>query len=230
MGNHSGVSMQLKNKEELLAFEEWCVETYKKGLLRSPIHLSGGNEEQLIEIFKVIRPTDWVISTYRSHYHALLKGIPEEWLKQWILENKSIHVMNKEHKFITSAIVAGTIPTALGLAMGIQRKQATEHVWVFIGDMTAHTGTFWEAINYARNHALPITFIIEDNKLSTDTRTEDVWEIYNQYFFKEILQKEFSTEYLQHYEYTRTRPHYGCGVFIDFPEDKKELVQDGKNF
>src|SRR3990167_5930593 len=107
----------MKTKEELIDFESWVVETYKEGKLRSPVHLSGGNEDVLIALFKDIKEDDWVFSTYRSHYHALLKGVPEEDLKQWILDNKSIHFMNKKHKIFTSAIVGGTLPIALGVAM-----------------------------------------------------------------------------------------------------------------
>ena len=74
--------------EELIKFENWVIETFNAGKLRSPVHLSRGNEEQCIRIFKDIQPQDWVFSTYRSHYHALLKGIPEKWLKEWILDSK----------------------------------------------------------------------------------------------------------------------------------------------
>ena len=47
-------------KEDLREFEKWCVDTYKAGELRSPLHLSGGNEEHLIAIFKDIHEDDWI--------------------------------------------------------------------------------------------------------------------------------------------------------------------------
>jgi len=236
------------NKEELINFEDWCIETYKDGKLRSPLHLSRGNEEELIEIFKDIKPNDWVVSNYRSHYHSLLKGVDPEWLKQWILGNKSIHVMNKEHKIITSAIVGGTLPIALGVAMAINKKYdkcpeckewwldfgegchncnykwSVPHVWCFIGDMTASLGVFKDCMSYAISHNLPITFIIEDNGLSTDTITNEVW---NHDVSKGL--KEWCIQFPQHlkyYKYERQLPHYGCGVFVDFKEEG--LKQDGK--
>ena len=104
------------NKEQLINFEKEVKQMFLDGKLRSPVHLSGGNEDQLIEIFKDIKPQDWVFTTYRSHYHALLKGVPEEKLKQWILDNKSIHFMDKEYKVFSSAIVGGCLPIALGVA------------------------------------------------------------------------------------------------------------------
>jgi len=84
--------------------------------------------------------------------------------------------------------------------------------------MTSETGNFMEVTKFARRNNLPITFVVEDNGLSTDTPTQNAWG--NQDFGTNILR----------YKYTRTYPHYGCGVFVDFPEDKEELKQDGTNF
>lgn len=218
-------------KFELIDFEKEVVELFNDGKLKSPVHLSGGNEDQVISIFERIKPTDWVFSTYRSHYHALLHGISKEWLKNWILENKSIHVMNNEHKFWTSAIVAGTLPVALGVALGLKLnsqdgteslgskfgkshevKHPDTHVWCFVGDMTGHTGVFWECINYAHNHKLPITFVIEDNGLSTDTPTSEVWNIPNQDYYDYLAIMFPGT--LMYYKYDRVFPHYGTGKFV----------------
>ncbi|MEK7766161.1 MAG: insulinase family protein, partial [bacterium] len=68
--------------EELrrLAFEQRVKDAFLEGRIRAPIHLSGGNEDQLIEVFSSVRPDDWVLSTWRSHYHALLHGIDPDWL------------------------------------------------------------------------------------------------------------------------------------------------------
>ena len=207
------------NKEGLISFENWTIETFNAGKLRSPVHLAGSidgkEEEELIRIFKDIKRTDYVLSTYRSHHHALLHGISEEWLKNWILSNKSIHVMNKEHNFITSAIVAGTLPTAIGLALAIKRKKEDRKVFVFIGDMTAYGGTFHECFKYAINHNLPIKFIVENNFLSTDTQSNEVWGVSKEgYEYQFKMQKQYFPEYFDYYTYTRKYPHYGSGKFI----------------
>jgi len=197
-------------KEDLINFEKWCVDTYKEGKLRSPLHLSGGNEEFLIALFENIKEDDWVFTTYRSHYHSLLKGVPKEWLKQWVLNNKSIHVMNKEHKIFTSAIVGGTLSPALGAALAIKLKGQKNRVWAFCGDMTAESGIFHEVTKYARRNNLPITFIVEDNGLSTDTPTQEVWGL------------EEGGPNIIRYQYKRIYPHYGVGVFVDFKDEKGE--------
>jgi len=113
------------NADNLRSFEEWCIGKFYQGKIKSPLHLSGGNEEELIKIFKYheIKKEDWVFTTYRSHYHALLKGIPREWLEKWVLENKSIHVMNSEYKVFSSAIVGGTLPIALCLNVRVHLLQ-----------------------------------------------------------------------------------------------------------
>lgn len=204
--------------DKLRAFEEWCIGSFYQGKIMSPLHLSGGNEKQLIEIFKDIKNDDWVFTTYRSHYHALLKGVDEEWLKKWILENKSIHVMNKENKIISSAIVGGTLSTAVGVAMGLKLsgKQNMEHVWVFVGDMTASSGLFHDAWQYSFNNNLPITFVIEDNGLSTDTPTKTAWgnEGYRHWWEDKERPKIIT------YKYERTHPHYGLYNRVDFNELK----------
>ena len=104
------------SKQELIDFEDDIISHWEAGEITGPIHLSNGNEEQLIEVFKKISPTDWVFSTWRSHYHALLHGVEESKLKQKILDGKSITIVDKESNFYASAIVTGTLPIALGVA------------------------------------------------------------------------------------------------------------------
>jgi hypothetical protein len=129
------VSQPLWDKAGLVQFERKMADHWEAGKVRGPIHLSGGNEEELIEIFKYVKKTDWVFSTWRSHYHALLKGIPSEWLENEILEGRSITIVNQEHKFYSSAIVGAIIPIATGVALANKRDGKDDKVWCFIGDM-----------------------------------------------------------------------------------------------
>ena len=181
--------------KELIEFEDEIKELFLQGKIRSPVHLSGGNEFYLIDIFKKIKPNDWVFSTHRSHYHALLKGIPS--IKEEILKNHSINLNSKKHKFFTSAIVGGCIPIALGVAF-----KSKDHVWCFVGDMSSETGIFHECTKYAGGHNLPITFIVEDNGLSVNTPTKEVWG-------------EDDADIIR-YSYERTYPHQGSGQFVTF--------------
>ena len=64
------------DKSFLIDFETEIKEIYEDGKITAPVHLSGGNEDQLIEIFKDVDKDDWVFSSWRNHYHALLHGVP----------------------------------------------------------------------------------------------------------------------------------------------------------
>lgn len=188
-------------KDELIAFEQEVAEAFESKLIPGPIHLSGGNEDQLIEIFKQIKPTDWVFSTWRSHYHALLHGIPADQVMAEIMSGRSMGMHFPEHNFFTSAIVGGILPIAVGVAYAL--KGTGKHVWCFIGDMAATTGIFHESVNYATKHRLPIRFIIEDNGLSCNTPTEDV------------TVTDFH-HMAESYRYHREVPHCGTGKWVTF--------------
>jgi pyruvate dehydrogenase E1 component alpha subunit len=193
------------NEEELIHFENKIIESWENGKIRGPIHLSNGNEKQLIEVFKRISKNDWVFSTWRSHYHALLKDISPQWIENEILNGKSITLCNETEKFYSSAIVGGTLSIALGVAMGIKRDGKADKVWVFIGDMSFESGIFYEVHKYARNFDLPLYFVVEDNGVSTYTPTEATWKV----------KREIPSDVI-HYAYQSKYPHYGTGKWIVF--------------
>ena len=191
-------------KQELIEFEEEIKNLFLEGKIRAPIHLSCGNEEPLIRIFKQIKESDWVFSTHRSHYHAILKGVDTKWLKNEILENRSIHIYSREHNFFSSAIVGGCLPIALGVAMAIKMKADKRHIWVFTGDMGAETGVFHECTKYAGRHDLPVTFVVEDNGLSINSPTQELWGTSRE------------KPHIARYFYVREVPHVGVGTFVAF--------------
>ena len=191
--------------EDLIQFENNIVQQWENGKIRGPIHLSNGNEEQLIEVFKRISKNDWVFSTWRSHYHALLKGISPQWITDEILAGKSITLCNIDEKFYSSAIVGGTLSIALGVAMGIKEKGSDEKVWCFIGDMSFESGIFYEVHKYARNFELPLYFIVEDNDVSTYTPTEATWN----------KKRDIPSDVI-YYKYKSKFPHYGSGKWVVF--------------
>ena len=194
-------------KKELINFELDIKKVYESGKIKAPIHLSGNNESELIKIFKKIHKNDWVFSTWRNHYHALLKGIPQDWLKKEIIAGRSMGINSIKQKFFSSAIVAGIIPIALGVAkaMKLKNKNNTNKVWVFIGDMTFETGMFHECYKYAKNHKLPLKFVVEDNGLSTNTPTNKVW-----------IKKSKKPKDVIYYKYKRKFPHHGTGGWVLF--------------
>lgn len=193
------------SKKELKDFEIKVKSLYENKHIKSPIHLSGNNESQLIKIFSLISKEDYVFSTWRSHYHALLHGIPKEQILSMILSGKSMSISSKNFNFYSSSIVGGCVPIALGTALALKKKKSLKAVWCFVGDMSFETGIFHEAYKYSRNHSLKLNFIIEDNELSTNTPTKSVWKN------KSSIPKD-----VIYYKYKRIYPHHGVGKWILF--------------
>ena len=193
-------------KQELINFESMIAKLWEDAKVPYPIHFSGGNEDQLIEIFKKVRPGDYIFSTHRSHYHYLLAGGNPEKLKEIILRGDSMHVFDKKLNFFTSAIVAGTPAIAAGVALALKRKESENKVWCFIGDGAEDEGHFYEAVRYVDGLNLPCTFIIEDNDRSVETpkserygKTEMTWP-------KCVIK----------YSYIATYPHVGTDKWVNF--------------
>ena len=189
-------------KQDLIEFEQDVARLYAAGKIIAPVHLSGGNEDKLIEIFRDIHAEDWVLATWRSHYAALLKGIPREEIMRQILAGKSMSINSFEHRFYSSSIAGGILPIAVGLGLAIQRKGENRRAWCFVGDMTAEMGVFHEALKYVSNFDLPVTFIVESNHKSVLTVTAEAWG-------RETL--DFSSSKIIRYEYELTYPHHGAG-------------------
>jgi TPP-dependent pyruvate/acetoin dehydrogenase alpha subunit len=192
------------NPETLKAFTASIAEEFEKGGVPGPVHLAGGNEDELIRVFENVQPDDWCFSTWRSHYHALLKGVPEDELRTEILAGRSITLQFPKHRFLTSAIVAGHLPIAVGVALQIKRQGGSERVWAFLGDMAAGTGLAHECFRFAMGHNLPIRFVIEDNGVSVCTPTKETWGhaiAGNEYMFP--------NDVAEHYKYDLPFPHAG---------------------
>jgi TPP-dependent pyruvate/acetoin dehydrogenase alpha subunit len=195
--------------ERLFSFEKEIADLFNQGKIRAPVHLSGGNEKQLIEIFRDVGPDDWVCGSWRMHYQCLLKGVPADRLRDDIIVGKSITLCYPDFKIISSAIVGGILPIALGLAWSIKRSGGKNKVWCFLGDMTAHTGTFDECSTYSSFHALPITWIVEDNGKSVCTDTEKVWNAY-------LTEMNGECGDVRHFKYDLPWPHAGAGKRVQF--------------
>lgn len=188
--------------ETLAAFTQRVAAAFNEGRIRAPVHLHGGNEQQLLDVFQDVGPDDWICSSWRSHYHCLLKGVPEDELFAAILAGRSITLTFPAYKIVTSAIVGGILPIAVGLAHAIQRRGGEERVHCFLGDMTACTGLAHECRNYAGGHDLPIRFIVENNEKSVKTPTLDVWGT--------LLAP------LHCFDYEPAWPHSGTGKRVEF--------------
>ena len=175
--------------------------------------MSDGNEDFLINLFKEknIGHHDWVLGSWRSHYHCLLKGVPKNELENAIMQGKSISLCFKEYNVFCSAIVAGVLPIGVGIAMDLKMRNKKGCVYVFMGDMTSETGIAHECIKYSISHKLPIHFVIEDNAQSVCTDTRCTWHLPKLSFEGECNQ------YITYYSYVFDKyPHAGAGKRVQF--------------
>lgn len=205
---------------DLEKFEKEIADIFETGVIKAPVHLRNGNEQNLIDIFSdlQISKEDYVYSTWASHLHALLKGVPPQMVKQDILDGRSITLHYPEYNFYSSAIVGGISPISVGTAMALKKQHKTNRVYCFLGDMGFRTGISHESILYAASQNLPITFIVEDNGKSVGTPTEECWgsiSTKSLYDIYKSLMSEVTTEII-YYKYDMSYPHSGTGVFVEF--------------
>jgi TPP-dependent pyruvate/acetoin dehydrogenase alpha subunit len=221
--------------ESLIAFENKIRDHFAAGELPCLIHLSGGNEQKLLSLFANIRLQDWVFSTHRNHYHALLKGIPPEILEGEILAGRSMFIYSAEHNFVTSSILAGTCCIAAGVAWEIKNStppasvssvrsvgtsEPPPHVYCFLGDGAEENGHFYEAALFAEANDLPITFIIEDNARQVDTPKDERRGMKTTTHFP---LDHFDC--VTRYQYFPTYPHGGAGLPPGSVTFKPEAIQ-----
>ena len=199
----------------LQEYEENLKLLFGEGKINCPLHLSGGNEQALIDIFQHIKPQDYIFSTHRAHYHYLLKGGDPQVLLDEILglpsgmcggKGRSMHLYDQALKFYTSAIVGGVGPIAAGVALNIKKQKLDQHVWCFVGGGAEDQGSFTEAVRFGIARELPLTFVIEDNNLSIDSTKDQRWHNYRPIKSRNIIR----------YEYERGFPHCGVGRWIGF--------------
>jgi pyruvate dehydrogenase E1 component alpha subunit len=201
-------------KEELIAFEDRIGDLYLDNKLPFLFHLSGGNEKQLIEIFKDIKPGDYVISNHRSHYHALLHGIPPETVEDRVLNGRSMFIYDRERNFFCSAIIGGTPAIAAGIAWALKQKGSDQRVWCFIGDGTEDNGHTYEAVRYVDGFDLPCTFVIENNNRSVESTNEERWGSQAEYVW--------NSPSVIKYHYEITYPHARKPGMIDLSKAVKK--------
>ncbi len=196
--------------EKLTEFEDEVQRLWRSGDLPYLIHLSSGNEQQLIEIFDEAEEGDWFFVSHRNHFHSLLAGIDPEKVLQNIKDGGSMFSYSRKRRVFSSAILAGNCGIAIGVAMTLKAQGSKNRVWCFLGDGASENGHFAEAVIYASGHDLPVWFVLENNGIQVDTPTE---------LRRGMTRHPLSSEpCVREYKYTPKYPHAGDGIKeqIDF--------------
>lgn len=156
--------------------EEGLANAYREKEMRCPVHFCIGHEAIAVGVCQALRFSDTVMSNHRSHGHYLAKGGS---LRKMVAElygksngctsgkGGSMHLIDKSVNFMgATSIVSGTIPVAVGIAFANKFKKKKMISAVFFGDAATEEGLFYESLNFAALHKLPVLFVCENNLYS----------------------------------------------------------------
>jgi pyruvate dehydrogenase E1 component alpha subunit len=163
-------------------FEEKCAESYSLGKIGGFCHLYIGQEAVAVGALAAIRPDDYVLTSYRDHGHALVKGIsPDEVMAELYGKASgcsagkggSMHLFDSSVNFLGGhAIVGGQIPLATGIAFASKYKGTDQVTLVFFGEAAVNQGAFHESLNMAQLWKIPCIYICENNQYGMGTSLE----------------------------------------------------------
>lgn len=163
-------------------FEEQCAQAYAEQKIRGFLHLYIGEEAVGTGVMQSLGPQDVVISTYREHGHALLRGVSAQSIMAEMYGKQegcsrgrggSMHLFDARTKFYGgNAIVAGGIPLALGFALAAKMRNTGALTCCFFGEGAVAEGEFHESMNLAALWKLPVLYVCENNLYAMGTRLD----------------------------------------------------------
>jgi len=165
--------------------EEVTAEIYPSDKIKSPVHLSIGQEAVTVGIVDTLMAEDYVAGSYRCHAAYIAKGgdLPAMYAEMYGKSTGcakgrggSMHLIETPHNIIGSSAVVGThIPVAVGHALALKREGKGRLVAVFLGDGATEEGAFYESLNFASLHKLPVLFVCENNGFAIHTPLAKRW-------------------------------------------------------
>lgn len=163
--------------------EERIRADYMGDEMKTPVHLSIGEEAVVAGVVQALTPTDKVFGTWRNHALYLSKGgcVDTFFCELYGRDTGiacgkagSMHLSSPEHGFLAASAVVGSIlPVAMGAGYA-QKAQGTDNIAaVFFGDGATEEGVFWETLNFAVLAKIPMLFVCEDNELAIHSHIKD---------------------------------------------------------
>ncbi len=160
-------------------FEERAGEMYARAKVGGFLHLSIGEEATIVGSARALADSDYLISTYRSHGHALVRGTPPEKVMAELFgrvdgcsggRGGSMHMFDMARRFMGGyGIVGGNLPIAAGIALASDYKDTDEVTLCVFGDGASNQGTFGETLNIAALWRLPVVFMVTNNQFGMGT-------------------------------------------------------------
>jgi TPP-dependent pyruvate/acetoin dehydrogenase alpha subunit len=177
--------MKINNKQKIKLYsemlrirkiEEKISSIYYEQEIRCPVHLSIGQEAIAVGVCKNLKNNDKIVTAHRSHAHFLAKGgslnkmIAELYGKETGCAKGlggSMHLIDlNSGVYAAVPIVGSTIPIGTGIAWANKLKKNKDVVVAFFGDGATEEGVFFESLDFAALHNLPILFVCENNEYS----------------------------------------------------------------
>ncbi|MEJ2573411.1 MAG: pyruvate dehydrogenase (acetyl-transferring) E1 component subunit alpha [Gammaproteobacteria bacterium] len=172
-------------------FEQAAAEQYAQGNIAGFLHLYPGEEAVAVGSLRTADPGDYVVSTYREHVHALMRGVPPATVMAELFGRSggcaggyggSMHLFDAQRRLFGGyAIVGETFPVAIGVAYRQVLLNSRDVVLCYFGDGAVNQGTFHESLNMAALWKLPVLFVCENNHYQIGTeihRHSAVPEVY----------------------------------------------------
>jgi pyruvate dehydrogenase E1 component alpha subunit len=163
-------------------FEERAGEMYAKAKVGGFLHLAIGEEATIVGAVRAMRDEDFLISTYRSHGHALARGADPDNVMAELFGREtgvshgrggSMHMFDRSNRFMGGyGIVGGNLPLAAGMALSSAYQGRDEVTVCVFGDGASNQGTFGETLNLAALWRLPVVFMVTNNQFGMGTSIE----------------------------------------------------------
>src|ERR1051326_6696499 len=173
----------------LRRFEEKSAEEYTRGKIGGFMHLYIGQEAVGVGCIATLRQEDVVLSSYREHGHAILKGVEPQAVMAELFgkitgcskgKGGSMHMWSNEMRlFGGNGIVAAQLPMAAGVALAAQYQGLDNVTMCFFGDGAVDEGAFHESLNLAALWKLPVVYICENNQYSMGMAVTKAWAVEN---------------------------------------------------
>jgi len=160
-------------------FEERAGEMYAKAKVGGFLHLAIGEEATIVGAARAMRDQDYLISTYRSHGHALARGTSPDAVMAELFGREdgcsrgrggSMHMFDLSRRFMGGyGIVGGNLPIAAGFGLSSDMQGTDDVTLCMFGDGASNQGTFGETMNLAALWKLPVVFMVTNNQFGMGT-------------------------------------------------------------
>ncbi len=160
-------------------FDETVKTLFDRGRIPGSVHLSIGQEAEVVGACMALRRDDTMVGNHRSHGHPIGKGAALGPLLAEILgkatgvnggKGGSMHLADFSVGSLgESSIVGSGLPVAVGAALGAKMQGSDRVCLCFFGDGASNEGYFHEALNMASAWQVPVVFLCENNGYGVTT-------------------------------------------------------------